>query len=63
MPLYEYSCHKCNVTTEVFHGVDAMPPKKCPQCGKLALRRVITVPATYNTYSPMHPRKNRGRGY
>jgi len=38
-------------------------PTHCEKCGKKKVRRVILKPpATYNNYSPMHPRKRRGSG-
>jgi hypothetical protein len=38
-------------------------PTRCEKCGKKKVRRLILKPcATYNSYSPMHPRKHRGSG-
>lgn len=39
-------------------------PAKCPKCGKKKVRVAFKkAPAYHNHFSPMHPRKNRGRGY
>ena len=36
MPIYEYSCKKCEETFEIFQKITEKPKSKCPQCrGKL----------------------------
>jgi len=42
MPHYDYECDACGKTTEIFQGIKDRPKKKCPDCGKLKLRRVIS---------------------
>lgn len=38
--------------------------KTCPACRRRKIRRDFTsAPAIHHHYSPMHPRRNRGRGY
>jgi putative FmdB family regulatory protein len=64
MPLYDVRCSACGSTSEVFQKMDTKQPTRCAECGARKVRRMILkAPATYNTYSPLHPRKNRGRGY
>lgn len=41
MPTYEYECQKCHHHLEAFHAMSAAPLKKCPACGKSALKRMI----------------------
>jgi len=41
MPTYEYVCTKCGHEMEAFQAMKAAPLKKCPSCGKSALRRKI----------------------
>jgi len=41
MPTYEYSCDNCGNTFEQLQSITAKPLRKCPQCGKLKLRRLI----------------------
>jgi putative FmdB family regulatory protein len=41
MPTYEYACSKCGHTFETFQPMKDAPLKKCPQCGKPALRRLV----------------------
>jgi len=41
MPTYEYRCRKCEHEFEVFQAMTAGVLKKCPQCGKLSLKRLI----------------------
>jgi putative FmdB family regulatory protein len=42
MPTYEYECQACNKVHEVFHGMSAPRPKKCPNCGKLKLKKLLS---------------------
>jgi len=41
MPTYEYACEKCGHQFDEFQSITAKPLRKCPECGKLALRRLI----------------------
>jgi putative FmdB family regulatory protein len=41
MPTYEYSCENCGERLEKFQSIKAKPVRKCPECGKLALKRLI----------------------
>ncbi|MDX2146868.1 MAG: FmdB family zinc ribbon protein [Planctomycetota bacterium] len=41
MPTYEYECTACEHEFEEFQQMTAKPLKKCPSCGKAALRRLI----------------------
>ncbi|MHC5172178.1 MAG: FmdB family zinc ribbon protein [Planctomycetota bacterium] len=41
MPTYEYKCGNCDHLTEVFQSITASPKKKCPECGKLKLQRLM----------------------
>ncbi|NLE40060.1 MAG: zinc ribbon domain-containing protein [Pirellulaceae bacterium] len=41
MPTYDYVCDECGHSFEVFHSITETPRKKCPECGKLKLRRLI----------------------
>ena len=63
MPLYDLQCSACGQTSEAFQAMDAKQPTRCEKCGRKKVHRVLLKPcATYNNYSPCHPRKNRGRG-
>ena len=42
MPTYDYVCDSCEHSLEVFQSFKEAPKKKCPQCGTLSLRRVIS---------------------
>lgn len=64
MPCYDLGCSACGWTGEVNQKMDARQPTRCPKCGqRKAHRMIVKPPAFRNTYSPMHPRRNRGRGY
>jgi putative FmdB family regulatory protein len=41
MPTYEYHCDACEHNFDEFQSMSEAPLKKCPQCGKLKLRRVF----------------------
>ena len=41
MPTYEYSCDNCENAFEQLQSITAKSLRKCPQCGKLKLRRLI----------------------
>jgi putative FmdB family regulatory protein len=41
MPTYDYVCDACNHEFELFQSIKAEPEKKCPECGKNKLRRLI----------------------
>ena len=41
MPTYDYVCDGCNHQFEEFQSMSEAPLKKCPQCKKKKLRRLI----------------------
>lgn len=41
MPTYEYVCNNCQHQFEQFQSMKARPIRKCPECGKLSLQRLI----------------------
>jgi putative FmdB family regulatory protein len=41
MPTYEYACQKCGHEFEQFQSMRDEPLKKCPKCGKSALKRLV----------------------
>jgi putative FmdB family regulatory protein len=41
MPTYDYVCDRCGHAFEHFQGINEPLLRKCPQCGKPALRRLI----------------------
>src|SRR5262245_934262 len=41
MPTYDYRCDACGHEFEEFQSITASPLKKCPQCGKAKLKRLI----------------------
>lgn len=63
MPSYDYHCDACDRIFEAQHPI-GRGPSRCPACGSARIRRDWSKPPAYHArYSPMHPRKNRGRGY
>lgn len=41
MPTYDYVCDACEHAFDEFQSITAKPFKKCPECGKSKLRRLI----------------------
>jgi putative FmdB family regulatory protein len=41
MPTYEYKCSACGHAFEQFQSITAEPIKRCPQCGKAKVKRLI----------------------
>ncbi len=41
MPTYDYECGVCGHTCEVFQSITDARKRKCPECGKNGLKRLI----------------------
>ena len=41
MPTYDYKCSACGHAFEQFQSITADPIKRCPQCGKAKVKRLI----------------------
>lgn len=41
MPTYDYHCKNCDHEFEFFQSMSAGVKKKCPECGKMTLERLI----------------------
>ena len=41
MPTYEYECQNCEHRFDEFQSITAKPLKKCPECSRMKLRRLI----------------------
>jgi putative FmdB family regulatory protein len=44
MPFYEYECENCKFYTELLQKVSDAPLKKCPSCGKNAMKKLVSAP-------------------
>ena len=44
MPFYEYQCRACGEQTEVMQKISDKPLRKCPECGKNTLVKLISAP-------------------
>jgi len=44
MPFYEYQCKACGHTLEAMQKINDSPLKKCPDCGKSQLTRLMSAP-------------------
>jgi putative FmdB family regulatory protein len=45
MPFYEYQCQACGSQVEVLQKISDAPLKKCPECGKSRLQKLISAPS------------------
>jgi putative FmdB family regulatory protein len=43
MPTYEYECQACGTTFERFQTITAKPIRRCPECGRGRVRRLISA--------------------
>jgi len=43
VPTYEYLCEACGHEFELFQAMSASVKRKCPDCGKLKLKRLIGI--------------------
>ncbi|MEM8945937.1 MAG: zinc ribbon domain-containing protein [Planctomycetota bacterium] len=41
MPTYDYECDACGYEFELFQSISEPVKRKCPECGKLKLRRLF----------------------
>ncbi len=46
MPTYDYECDACNHSFELFQSITAKHIRKCPECGKLKIKRLIGTGST-----------------
>jgi len=44
MPFYEYQCQACGAQVEVLQKITAAPLKKCTECGKSRLVKLVSAP-------------------
>ena len=45
MPIYEYQCQACGELQEVLQKISDPVLKKCPECGKLKLKKLVSAPS------------------
>lgn len=43
MPIYEYQCAACGHPLEALQKMSEAPLRKCPECGKSQLRRLVSA--------------------
>ena len=44
MPIYEYRCSACGHHLEALQKMTEAPLRKCPECGKSQLKRLVSAP-------------------
>ena len=47
MPTYGYICEKCGYEFDEFQSITAKPLRKCPECGRNSLKRLIGAGAGF----------------
>lgn len=64
MPTYDYRCNACGHEFELFQSMSDAPKRKCPECGKLRLERLIgTGAAVIFKGSGFYETDYRSEGY
>lgn len=43
MPIYEYECSACGHRMEAMQKIADAPLKKCPECAKMSLKKLISA--------------------
>jgi len=61
MAIYEFRCGNCKEVCEFILKMGESK-RKCPSCGENKLKKLISTTHYHDTYSPMHPRRGRGKG-
>lgn len=44
MPFYEYQCSNCGHVLEAMQKITDAPLRKCPECGKTTLKKLLSAP-------------------
>jgi putative FmdB family regulatory protein len=42
VPIYEFQCSSCGHRLEVMQKISDRSPRKCPECGRMKLRKLIS---------------------
>ncbi len=45
MPIYEYQCQACEAVHEALQKISDPLLKKCPECGKSKLKKLVSAPS------------------
>ena len=45
MPIYEYACEACGHAFEALQKVSEKPLRRCPECGRHGLRKLVSAPS------------------
>ncbi len=45
MPIYEYQCEACEAVHEALQKISDPLLKKCPECGKSKLKKLVSAPS------------------
>ncbi len=62
MPIYEYKCSNCGHQFEKIQKFSDDPLKKCPNCDKNALNKLISSPSFRLKGSTKSKKKNKDSG-
>lgn len=66
MPIYEYECRACQKRVEYIQKFDESTKRKCPECGELKLKRLVSAAAFHlkgtGWYATDFKDKKKGNG-
>lgn len=61
MPIYEFNC-QCGHSFETVCSIEDRTKQRCPLCKSRKLNQEFHAPFHIDSYSPLHPRRGRGKG-
>lgn len=59
MPIFEYQCEKCGHVCDALQKLSDKPLRNCPECGKPALKKLLSTPAFHVKGKGGRPRRAR----
>jgi putative FmdB family regulatory protein len=63
MPIFEYECRACGRRVDLLQPLGEAPRRKCPECGKLSLSRLLSTPSFHlrgSGWRKPPPKENKG---
>ena len=62
MPIYEYQCQACGHSFDALQKISEGVLRKCPECGKLKLKKMVSAPNFHLKGSGWYQTDFRGSG-
>lgn len=62
MPIFEYQCQACGHQFDALQKIGEGALRKCPECGKLKLRKLLSAPSFHLKGSGWYQTDFKGKG-